>query len=177
MNVLDVNFVARQASVGPAGLCALLLAAAALAASLWHYERARGQTAQLRAHSAAQARVLALRAQQDKTAPMSPAQSEQVGQAIAALNVPWPELLTAIEASRPADVSLVALQPRPAQRTIAITAQSKNMSALLDFMQALAVAAPFEAVSPLRQQAAQTDAGDALRRATFEARWTVRASP
>lgn len=97
-------------------------------------------------------------------------QIQSVNEAIAALNVPWPALMGAIEKTRPPKIALTRIEPRPNNQRISITAQAESMDELIAFMQQLSSAAPFLETIPIRQE--QLHLGGSQRmQATFEARW------
>jgi hypothetical protein len=97
-------------------------------------------------------------------------QLKSINDAIAALNLPWPALLGAIEAVQPRDVALVRIEPRTKDRAVLITAQADDMGRLVDYMGQISRTAPFVKVSPTRQEVVLE--GDRLRKqASFEAFW------
>jgi hypothetical protein len=132
-------------------------------------EAARAQQSQLLRQQAAHAS-----ANRPVEAPAVPKErAKAVNQAIAALNTPWPELLGALETSRPAKVTLMRIEPRPKDTLVLVTAQADDMPALLGFMASLAQAEPFVSVRPVRQEALAEGGGPRMQ-ATFEAHWETR---
>jgi hypothetical protein len=100
-------------------------------------------------------------------------QVKSINDAVAALNLPWPALLGAIEAVRPRDVALVRIEPRTKDRAVLITAQADDMGRLLDYMGQISRTTPFVRVSPTRQEVVLV--GDRQRKqANFEAFWEDR---
>lgn len=100
-------------------------------------------------------------------------QLKSINDAIAALNLPWPALLGAIETVLPSDVALVRIEPRTKDRAVLITAQADDMGRLVDYMEQVSRTAPFVKVSPTRQEVVLE--GDRLRKqASFEAFWEDR---
>jgi hypothetical protein len=157
-----------------------LWAATALLAGLaaWgglRYLQAQQATAQAR--SQAQSLRALLTRQAASTHAPAPAWSREqlkaVNEAVTALNVPWPAVLGAMEASRTPAVMLVRVEPRPKDERMLITAQADEMDSLVAYMRQMARTAPFVKVTPVRQEVL-TDAGPHRKQATFEARWEDR---
>jgi cell division protein FtsB len=106
--------------------------------------------------------------------PVSTASKEQisaVNEAIAALNIPWPALLAAIETARPSKIALNRVEPKIKDQRVLITAQAQTMDELIDFMRELSSTAPFFEALPVRQELV-LDTGLLRKQATFEVRWS-----
>ncbi|MCX9155709.1 hypothetical protein OPU71_06170 [Niveibacterium sp. 24ML] len=81
----------------------------------------------------------------------TPEQAELVNAAITQLNLPWPALLDALDAARPADVALLRIEPRARQRNLRVVAESERADALFDFADALGKQAVFVRLRPVSQ--------------------------
>jgi hypothetical protein len=53
------------------------------------------------------------------------------------LQVPWSELLSALESVQAKDVALLAVEPSPIRHNVRITAEAKNTDAMLSYIDAL----------------------------------------
>jgi hypothetical protein len=53
------------------------------------------------------------------------------------LQVPWSELLTALESVQAKDVALLGVEPSPIRHNVRITAEAKNTDAMLNYVDAL----------------------------------------
>lgn len=78
-------------------------------------------------------------------------QAEAVNAAITLLNLPWPALLDGLNAARPKDVAVLRIEPRAAQRSLRVVAESERADALFDFSDALAHQPPFVRLKPISQ--------------------------
>lgn len=174
MSLETIDFAPRRRRGG--WLLAAAAAAALMAAwSAWELAATRRAAAEVREQEAAlRARPAARDEAASRAVPLAPEQLKAVNEAIQALNVPWPEVLGAVESSRGTQVLLVRVEPRPKDRTLLVVAQAQGMDALVGYMQQLAHTAPFVKAVPVRQEVL-TDAALPLRvQATFEARWEDR---
>ena len=170
----DIDYARRRqwpAWFAP-GLLVLLAAMAWGASRYLSIERHR---ADLRSQLNNQRQLLASKAARPiQPAPSPPKERvKSVNEAIAALNVPWPALLGAIESARPGGVALMRIEPRPKDQIVLVTAQADDMAALIDFMEKVSQTEPFVKVLPVRQEQL-LDAGLPRKQATFEARWEER---
>jgi len=174
MNAAGIDF-ARRPPLPAWFLPGMALVMVLLAWGGYRYASLQADLADVRTQAATQRQSLARLAATPPPAAPAPARErvKSVNEAIAALNVPWPALLGAVEAARPPDVALTRVEPRPKDRMVLITAQADDMPTLIGFMERLARTAPFVRVLPVRQEIA-LDAGMQRRQATFEARWEDR---
>jgi len=174
MNFASIDYARRRpwpAWFGPG----LLLLLAAMAWGAYRYVLIERHRAEVRSQLSSQRQMLASKAAQPiQTAPSTPKERvKSVNEAIAALNVPWPALLGAIETARPGGVALMRVEPRPKDQIVLVTAQADDMAALIGFMQKVSQTEPFVKVLPVRQEQL-LDAGLPRKQATFEARWEER---
>jgi len=175
MSLAQIDFAPRRpVPLAQWAAGALLLVLAAW--GLWRYVDARQAAAQARGQLEARRSQLAREAARPgKPAPVLGAeQVKAVNDAVQALNVPWPAVLGAMEASRTPAVALLRVEPRPKDRVVLITAQADDMDALVAYMRKVARTPPFARVMPVRQEVLVEGSGPPRRQATFEARWEDR---
>ncbi len=152
---------------------ALLLAAAAAGGLRWWQAGRAAEAARAQAQ-VQRAQLARLSGAAAAPAPTLPAeQLKAVNEAIGALNVPWPAVLGAVEASRAPGVALLRIEPRPKDRLLLVTAQADEMDALVAYMGRLARSAPFVKAVPVRQEA-MPDGPGLKRQISFEVRWEER---
>jgi Tfp pilus assembly protein PilN len=68
---------------------------------------------------------------------MSIAQTQLLTSVIAQLNVPWSELLTALEAMKNPNVALLSVLPNPQKQQLELIGEARNIPALLSYLGAL----------------------------------------
>ena len=71
------------------------------------------------------------------------------------INLPWESLFDSIEHAATEDIALVSLQPNVSSRALRISGEAKNMSELLDFVEALEREPIFENVHLLNYKIKQ----------------------
>lgn len=71
------------------------------------------------------------------------------------INLPWETLFDSIESAATEQIALLSLQPNVSSRTLRISGEAKNMSELLDFVEALEREAVFENVHLLNYKVKQ----------------------
>lgn len=69
---------------------------------------------------------------------------EQASKVMTQINLPWESFFNAIEFASDKDVALLSLQPSVTNRTLSISGEARNMSSLLDFVEALEREAVFD---------------------------------
>ena len=171
MNFSGIDFASRR----PLPRGALPVLALLLVLGAWGLYRAWQADRTLTAARQQWVVVQAQQARQNMPPPApSPAlpkeEVRRVNEAIAALNLPWPALLGAIETARPREVVLTRIEPRAKDQLVLVTAQADDMAALVLYMQQLARSAPFVRTQPVRQERVAQGNGERLQ-ATFEAQW------
>ena len=75
-----------------------------------------------------------------------------VGNVTARLNMPWYQLLDALEQTTPADVALVSIEPDGGSQVVRLVAEAKELDALLVYVKALQSEAFFRDVRPLKHE-------------------------
>ena len=71
------------------------------------------------------------------------------------INLPWETLFDSIESAATEQIALLSLQPNVSNRTLRISGEAKNMSELLDFVEALERETVFENVHLLNYKIKQ----------------------
>ena len=61
----------------------------------------------------------------------------QAGDILRQLNLPWETLFDSLELAASRDVSLLSLQPSVASRTVRISGEARNLSSLVEYVEAL----------------------------------------
>jgi hypothetical protein len=69
--------------------------------------------------------------------PLDPRVSKAANQIARELQMPWAEMLAALEAIPTPDVALLGVEPSALRHVVRITAEAKNSAAMLDYLQAL----------------------------------------
>jgi hypothetical protein len=69
--------------------------------------------------------------------PLDPRASKAANQISRELQMPWAEMLAALEAIPAPDVALLGVEPSALRHVVRITAEAKNSAAMLDYLQAL----------------------------------------
>lgn len=111
----------------------------------------------------------------DKPA-LPPAQVSAINGAIEQLNLPWRDLLDAIESATPASIALLALEPDARKHVLKGMAEAKDSAAMIDYIAALQLQPLFGSVALTRHEINEQDARKPLR-FQFEAQWQTPASP
>jgi Tfp pilus assembly protein PilN len=115
-----------------------------------------------------------LQARADKPAPasitISPAQAVAVNVAIAQLNLPWREVLDAIESATPKTIALVTLEPDARAARVKGTAEAKSSDDMIAYIEQLKKQEFFTEVALTRHEINEQDSNKPLR-FQFEAHW------
>jgi Tfp pilus assembly protein PilN len=69
--------------------------------------------------------------------PLDPRASKAANQIAHELQMPWAEMLAALEAIPAPEVALLGVEPSALRHVVRITAEAKNSNAMLDYLQAL----------------------------------------
>ncbi|AJX15190.1 hypothetical protein WJ95_08000 [Burkholderia ubonensis] len=137
--LVDIDFGRRRARAAPGGMILLAVAAVLLiacGARLWHAyaenDRAQAAVEAVRHRTFAQRHVA-------KPPPTPAAKlAEKQGQAILReLTVPWQDLFSIVEDYPDHDVALIGIDQNPAQSQIRITAEAKNLDAMVVYLKYL----------------------------------------
>lgn len=98
-------------------------------------------------------------------------QAHAVNSAIAQLNLPWRDLLDAIEVATPTTVALLALDPDAKKQTLKGTAEAKSSDAMIAYIEQLKRQDFFDSVVLTKHEVNEQDPNKPLR-FQFEVRWT-----
>lgn len=171
---LVIDFAQRKRTPGPLVIGILLLSILALAHGAYLY--LNGARANARQHKEHQQALTNWHASAPPAPPetdkLSPDTERAIAQAIDKLNVPWPQILSALEQSRPPDVALLKIEASQQNKRVLIQAQGKRMDSLLQLMDALPQKHPFVDVTPLLQGTGTDPDGRDNYNVTLEAKWS-----
>lgn len=78
--------------------------------------------------------------------PVDPRVSKAAHQIARELQMPWAEMLAALEAVPAPEVALLGVEPSALRHVVRITAEAKNSAAMLDYLQALQAGREFQDV-------------------------------
>lgn len=124
-----------------------------------------------------QAARLAARAEQSahtsmavSSAPIDPKQGAAVNAAVARLNLPWSDILNAVEAATPSQVALLSIAPEPGRELLRIEAESSSSEDMIGYLQALELQPSFGHVNLVKHELAK-DGMDGVTRFQIEAQW------
>jgi Tfp pilus assembly protein PilN len=101
---------------------------------------------------------------------VSEPQANSVNNAIAQLNLPWRDLLDAIESATPANIALLSIEPDSKKQTIKGTAESKNSQEMIAYIEQLKKHDFFGAVVLTKHEINDQDVNRPYR-FQFEAEW------
>jgi Tfp pilus assembly protein PilN len=89
--------------------------------------------------------------------------AKAINRAIAELNIPWLDLFEAVEQATPETVSLLALEPDPARRTLKIEAEAAKPDDMLAYLVGLGQVRPFDDVALIRHETNERDPNQPVR--------------
>lgn len=102
--------------------------------------------------------------------PLDTAQVQLVNAAIRQLNLPWAEVLSALEQSTPRGIALLTIEPDAARQELKLSAEAANLEAMLDYVTRLKQQRFFTSVDLQTHQIDEQDPQQAVR-FELEARW------
>jgi len=145
---LDLDFSPARRN-RPAGW--VLLAAGVLAALLAAVQFQSAQAARMAMASELSATAERLPGAKKKEParagpPVDPRVSKAANQIARELQMPWAEMLAALEAVPTPEVALLGVEPSALRHVVRITAEAKNSAAMLDYLQALQAGPQFSDV-------------------------------
>jgi hypothetical protein len=129
------------------------------------------EAARLAARAERSARGAATRA----SAPIDVKQAAAVNAAVARLNLPWGEMLDAVEAATPAPIALLSITPEPARALLKLEAECGDSKDMIDYLKQLEQQPVFERVTLVRHERTK-DGMDGVIRFQIEAQWRRAAS-
>lgn len=137
--------------------------------------------AQRNAHDAALSLIQAQRAKRDARRPavvkfsVPDAQVLAVNTAVAQLNLPWRDVLDAVEAATPATIALLSLEPDAKKKLVRGVAEAKTSDTMIAYIEDLKKQAYFRNVVLSKHETNEQDPNKPLR-FHFDAQW-VEAAP
>jgi Tfp pilus assembly protein PilN len=93
---------------------------------------------------------------------------------IAQLNLPWRDVLDAIERATPSDVALLSLEPDAAKQSLKGMAEAKDPTGMIGYIESLQQQDFFSDVALLRHETNEADTHKPVR-FQFDIRWQGRA--
>ncbi len=102
--------------------------------------------------------------------PIDAKQGAAVNAAIARLNLPWDNILDAVEAATPPKVALLSITPDPARALLRIEAEGSSSEDMIGYLKALEQQPLFGRVDLVRHELAK-DHTDGVIRFQIEAQW------
>ncbi|HEY3596120.1 MAG TPA: PilN domain-containing protein [Paraburkholderia sp.] len=104
------------------------------------------------------------------SAPIEVKQASAVNAAVARLNLPWDDILNAVEAATPHQVALLSITPEPARALLKIEAEGGSSADMIGYLKALEQQPLFGRVYLVRNELAK-DHTDGVIRFQIEAEW------
>lgn len=102
---------------------------------------------------------------------ISAERANAVNHAISQLNLPWRELLDALETATPKTIALLSLEPDATRRQLKCVAEAKDSDAMIHYMEQLRNSTFFDSAVLLRHEVMEQDPNKPLR-FQFEAHWS-----
>jgi Tfp pilus assembly protein PilN len=103
--------------------------------------------------------------------PLSETQATAVNGAVAQLNLPWRDVLDAVETATPATIALLSLEPDARKRLLRGSAEAKTSDTMIAYIGQLKQQAYFASVVLTKHEINEQDPNKPLR-FQFEAQWT-----
>ena len=94
---------------------------------------------------------------------VSETQAQSVNDAVMQLNLPWRDLVEAVQGATPASVALLALEPDAKRRTLRITAEARNSDDMLAYVAKMQEQGWFGSVALVRHEVAEQEPNRPLR--------------
>lgn len=176
MRVLKLDFVTRPTLLQRGGLL-LLLAALVLASYLAHLYVERttalaNEQAKLRGLQSLRQAAGELTGDQKNASERSDAELKLARRVMYTLSLPWDDLFSEIDASVDENVTLLRVEPDAEKRELSITAEAKDLAAMLAYGNRIAASARFQEA---HVQSHQVQVQDPQRPVRFvmRAKWLV----
>ncbi|MFC0398865.1 PilN domain-containing protein [Paraburkholderia rhizosphaerae] len=154
-----------------AGLLMCLLAGVRAQKLLTRLDALDEETGHLAERAARAARVRLTVAR----APVDPKQGAAVNAAVARLNLPWDDILDALEAATPHQIALLSITPDASRALLRIEAEGASSEDMIGYLKSLQQQPLFGRVYLVRNELAK-DHSDGVMRFQIEAQWR-RAAP
>ena len=172
MKPIRIDFGTRAPAAPWWALSLFVVALAACGWELWRLGATESALIEVRRDAQSQRDLLAMRAPAAAPArfDVAPARIVEINRAIRRLNLPWDKLFEALEAAKPENVALLALEPDAEKQVLKIGAEARDSAAMLDFVQALAARPAFGAIHLVKHEINEQDAMRPFR-FQIEAHW------
>lgn len=157
------------ASVRVLCVVACLIGAASLVGALHRWALMLEQVGALESRLAA-AHIAAARGQDPTRTPppkIDAQQRDQLNEVVQQMNLPWADVLNALEQRTPTDVALTLIEPDSKQSRVRLQAEARRVATLVAYADALSAQPPFGGVRLLRHETNEQDEGRPAR-LTFE---------
>jgi Tfp pilus assembly protein PilN len=154
-----------------AALVACVIAGIRVHRLLGRLDTLERQEERIASHNAQTARARATVASH----PIDAKQGAAVNAAVARLNLPWDDILDALEAATPPKVALLSITPDASRALLRIEAEGGDSDAMIGYLKALEQQPLFERVDLVRHEMAK-DHTDGVIRFQIEAQWRRSAS-
>jgi Tfp pilus assembly protein PilN len=122
------------------------------------------------AHLTARAEQTARASSRVTSEPVEAKQGAAVNAAVGRLNLPWGEILDALEAATPQQVALLSITPEPGRALLRIEAECSGSKDMIAYLEVLEQQPLFEHVDLVRHELAR-DGADGVIRFQIEAQW------
>jgi hypothetical protein len=96
------------------------------------------------------------------TNPVTPKMAAAANEVVRQLNLPWNDLLAAIERNTPRRILLIAIEPDAARHVLRLEAEAPTPEAMLDYVAKLHTDSFFSAVSMVRHETKETKSGNVI---------------
>lgn len=179
MKRIDINFAPRSirrsvATIHPlawlSAIVGLILLASVMRAGYFQLQKYDSLSAELRIVDMQANRHWVQTASKQRKYTISEQQESSVNGAIDQLNIPWNDLLLAVENATPATIALLALEPDPRSKVLKATAEAKDSEGMFDYLKSLKKQAFFGDVVLTKHEMNEQDPNRPIR-FQFEAPW------
>jgi hypothetical protein len=134
---LDLDFSSARRT-GPMGWAVLALGATAAVLAAVQFQSAQASLKALNGElNNAAGRIASAEGGTRTGPPLDPRVSKAANQVARELQVPWAELLAALESVPTPEVAMLGVEPSAQRHVVRITAEAKNAAAMLDYLEAL----------------------------------------
>jgi hypothetical protein len=134
---LRIDFVRRPWRIERGAFALFGVAALLGAAALWQVRSGREANAALEAELATQQRAGQQAVEVRAQSTIGPERTRAINDAIRRLNLPWEDILVALNKAASPQVALLALEPEPSNSIIKLQAEAKSFEAMLAYQRDL----------------------------------------
>jgi len=134
---LQIDFVRRSWRIDGATIALLALAALLTAGAWWQVRAGRDALDALHAELASQQRAGQQAVEVRAQAAIGPERTRAINDAIRRLNLPWEDILVALNKAGSPQIALLALEPEPSNSVIRLQGEAKSFEAMLTYQRQL----------------------------------------